>query len=554
MRQVPPNLQLDGLNWRPQIIQDVVYGGVRFERDMAIQEGELELPAGGTDASTETATQATGPMADVVSATLDFGDDRADTPRAIDGDAIGAALSPKTARFGLMFADLIAIIAGYAATFGLQAAFRPVPDFVRADHVFVATLSIPVWLLALMWTKSYVARHVDRAAQEVSCVMRSARIVAAIVVVASFLSQFEQLSRVWVVSTIILVTITLLIERGLARALFSRLRHEGRMSRRILIAGTGTDAISLLHSIKSDPSLGYDVVGFLGDEDIGEREGCRVLGTCSDAQRILRETGANGAVVSVASLEPQVVNRLTRELTDVGAHVALSSSLYDIDVTRFRPQALGGRTLFYVERTVRHGWRATAKRIFDVTLASIVLLLTSPIVAVAAILIKRESPGPVVFRQERVGRDGRLFTILKLRTMCNDAEARKADLASQNEADGPLFKIEHDPRITRVGRILRKLSIDELPQLWNVLRGQMSLVGPRPALPSEVEHWDDDLHDRLRVLPGITGMWQVSGRSDASFDDYARFDLYYVDNWSLAKDLTILARTFAVVAQSKGAS
>src|SRR5918994_1994296 len=178
------------------------------------------------------------------------------------------------------------------------------------------------------------------------------------------------------------------------------------------------------------------------------------------------------------------------------------------------------------------------------TSASTVLVLTSPLLAVAMTVIKLDSPGPVFFRQVRVGRDGRSFTLLKLRTMVVDAEVRQGELHALNEADGPLFKMSHDPRVTRVGRVLRKLSIDELPQLICVLKGTMSMVGPRPALPSEVEHWDGPLRDRLRVLPGLTGLWQVSGRSDASFQQYRRLDLYYVDNWSLAHDLRICLRTF----------
>ena len=150
--------------------------------------------------------------------------------------------------------------------------------------------------------------------------------------------------------------------------------------------------------------------------------------------------------------------------------------------------------------------------------------------------------------------DGRQFEIIKLRTMVVDAEARKAELMAQNESDGALFKIRNDPRVTPIGRYLRKLSLDELPQFWNVLRGEMSVVGPRPALPAEVEKWPADAHERLRVLPGITGMWQVSGRSDTSFDEYKRLDMYYVDNWSLLHDVLIVAKTFGAVVSSRGAS
>ena len=167
--------------------------------------------------------------------------------------------------------------------------------------------------------------------------------------------------------------------------------------------------------------------------------------------------------------------------------------------------------------------------------------------------MKLTSPGPVLFRQTRVGQYARPFEVLKLRTMVLDAEARLAALGELNEADGPMFKMAHDPRITRVGGFLRRTSLDELPQLWNVARGQMSLVGPRPALPSEMVEWDSELYNRLRVKPGITGMWQVNGRSGSSFADYQRLDLYYVDNWSILVDVGILAKTLPAVLSSRGA-
>jgi lipopolysaccharide/colanic/teichoic acid biosynthesis glycosyltransferase len=202
---------------------------------------------------------------------------------------------------------------------------------------------------------------------------------------------------------------------------------------------------------------------------------------------------------------------------------------------------------------VRQGWRAAAKRTLDVSLAGTALVLASPVLLTAMALVRRGSSGPALFRQTRVGRDGTPFTILKLRTMVVDAEEQRHALLERNEADGPLFKLTDDPRVTPVGRVLRKLSIDELPQLLNVVRGDMSLVGPRPALPSEVADWPPGLDERLRVRPGITGLWQISGRSDCSFDEYARYDLYYVDNWSLATDVAILVRTVPQVVLGSGA-
>jgi exopolysaccharide biosynthesis polyprenyl glycosylphosphotransferase len=208
--------------------------------------------------------------------------------------------------------------------------------------------------------------------------------------------------------------------------------------------------------------------------------------------------------------------------------------------------------MIYVEPVHRSGWRALAKRAFDVSVAACGLALLAPAMLLIAVLIKLDSPGPVLFRQMRVGKDGQLFSVLKFRTMVPDAEKLLDMLRELNEADGPLFKIRRDPRVTRVGRTLRALSLDELPQLWNVVRNEMSIVGPRPALPSEVRAWAPELHKRLRVKPGLTGMWQVNGRSDVPFQEYVRLDLYYVDNWSLWTDLAICAKTLPALLLRKG--
>jgi lipopolysaccharide/colanic/teichoic acid biosynthesis glycosyltransferase len=242
-----------------------------------------------------------------------------------------------------------------------------------------------------------------------------------------------------------------------------------------------------------------------------------------------------------------------RELTHAGIHVELSSSLLDISPSRMFVRPLGRFPVVYVEAVKRFGWRTAAKRSFDLALAVGILVLTAPVIVASVVAIRLGSSGPAFFRQIRVGRDGKPFLLIKLRTMVVDAEARLQEVQHLNEADGPLFKVSNDPRVTRIGRVLRSLSIDELPQLVNVLRNEMSIVGPRPALPHEVDFWGEDLRSRLRVKPGLTGMWQVHGRSDASFAEYERLDLYYVDNWSIVTDLAIMLRTVPAVVSRRGA-
>jgi len=258
-------------------------------------------------------------------------------------------------------------------------------------------------------------------------------------------------------------------------------------------------------------------------------------------------------IVATTAVDAVTTNRLARDLTELGIHVELSSSLSDISAERLSLRPLGRFPVLYVEPVRRTGWRPVAKRAFDLLLAGGLLVVGAPFLALVALAVKVDSRGPVLFRQERVGKDGRRFSVVKFRTMVADAEQRLIDLRERNEADGPLFKLRDDPRVTRVGAWLRKLSIDEMPQLWNVARGEMSLVGPRPALAAEMTSWEPELHHRLRVKPGITGMWQVSGRSDSSFEEYSRLDLYYVDNWSLVNDLAIVAKTVPTILLRRGA-
>ena len=428
------------------------------------------------------------------------------------------------------------------------------PRSVWSTHGRLLAVSVPVWIIAMGMNKLYTARANERRTEEFRRIFAATGAGVGSVIAIAFASQYKELSRLWVIVLFLSVSGALIVERCIARRMFLNLRRTGRINRRVVIVGTDAHAIGLLHTVQRNADLGYHVVGFVGDADLGERGGVSVLGTYDDLEQIIADTNSVGVMISLSSVTDTLVNTMTRRLTDGGYHVALSSSLRDIDVTRIRPQHLGGRTLIYVEPIIRNGWRAAAKRVFDVTIAIVALIATIPVIAIAAIANRLKSRGPVFFRQIRVGRDGQEFEIIKLRTMVVDAEARKAELMDQNESDGALFKIRNDPRITPIGRYLRKLSLDELPQFWNVLRGEMSVVGPRPALPSEVEMWPADAHERLRVLPGITGMWQVSGRSDTSFDEYKRLDLYYVDNWSLVHDLNIVAKTFGAVVSSRGAS
>lgn len=428
--------------------------------------------------------------------------------------------------------------------------YRPQP-YERTDMWLLVAGAVVVHPFAFVQCRLYLSRFVGRSVDEFRRILHAVALGAMGVAVWAVATK-TPLGRSWVLVSVISLGLLLTAERLWLRRGFRRLREHGGLLRSVVVVGSNSEGLALCQMFQHDPTLGYRVVGLVDDEPMADALPL-VLGPVERTLDIVRHAEASGVVIAASALDLASTNRLVRELTEEGIHVELSSSLRDIASNRLIMRPLGRFPVVYVEPVRRSGWRSHAKRCFDVAVASVALVITAPILFVCALAIKLDSPGPVVFKQERIGRNGARFKVLKLRTMVVDAEAQLAAIAHLNEADGPLFKVKDDPRITRVGRFLRKTSLDELPQLVNVLRNEMSMVGPRPALPREVLEWDEELRNRLRVRPGITGMWQVNGRSDTSFEDYQRLDLYYVDNWSLVTDLLIVLKTVPAVLFSRGA-
>ncbi|MFN8037012.1 MAG: sugar transferase [Acidimicrobiia bacterium] len=327
-------------------------------------------------------------------------------------------------------------------------------------------------------------------------------------------------------------------------------RADGKYSRPIVIVGGNEEAFELYRLLRTHPELGLRINGVVGATDEFRNWGAGVpwLGEINDTAQAVRETGANGVVIAASAVPSDQLNHLTRDLLASGVHVHLSSGLKGISHRRLRSLPLAYEPLFYLEPIALSRWQQAVKRAIDLLLASVSVVIASPVLLVAAVAIKLQDRGPILFRQTRVGKGGELFTCLKLRTMVPDAEKMLQDVAATNQRlGGPLFKHTSDPRRTRVGRLLEATSIDELPQIFNVLRGDMSLVGPRPALPSEVAQFDDELLERQSVPPGITGLWQVEARDNPSFLAYRRLDLFYVENWSVMLDLAILLSTVKAI-------
>lgn len=450
----------------------------------------------------------------------------------------------------LVVCDALAL----AAAAGLTVGARTWAGIGSVSELLLAAAIVPLWLACIAQRRLYVARYVTRPLEELRRIVGATTTLMILLAAVSFMVEAE-ISRGLLVFLALLGSATVVAERAAVRWHYDRLRATGKMLRPVIVVGANEEGRALAEMLRTEPRLGYEVRGYVDDDLAGDWvDGLYVHGPVAMAANAVAWTDSIGVIVAASACDLGSSNQLIRELTDLGVHVELSSTLQDIASHRLMVRPLGRFPVVYIEPVHRSGWRPLAKRAFDVAVSAALLTLTLPLLVLAAIAIKLDSPGPVVFRQRRIGRGARPFTIFKLRTMEVDAEDRLSDLLDQNEADGPLFKMASDPRVTRVGRFLRTSSIDELPQLWNVIRGEMSLVGPRPALPREVEAWDEALHGRLRVQPGVTGMWQVSGRSDASFADYARLDLYYVDNWSLASDLAIVARTPSAVLARRGAA
>jgi len=475
----------------------------------------------------------------------------------------GSPLNPSPTWIGrrpklvLMVADMATIV--LAILFANSLLVYGAKPMGLHDHSWqfltVSALSLPVWPAVLsnqrLYNTRFIGRRIDEIRRIVNAVILGVVGVALAGYFVGYLAPRSGLAILFVVAVVFLAA-----EREGARHLFGRLRKSGRMVRPVIIAGANPEGREMAAMLASEPWIGYRVLGFVDDTSTDPQPvaGIPLLGKIADADEIVRANHGASVIVAASAIESATTNRLVRDLLKSGVHVELSSTLRDIASQRLTVRPLGRFPVVYVEPVQRDGWRAAAKRGFDIAGALAGLLVTAPIAVAAAIAVRLDSPGEILFRQTRVGRDSKPFKVLKFRSMVADAEVQLTELAALNEADGPLFKMRSDPRVTRVGKFIRKTSIDELPQLWNVLRGEMSLVGPRPALPHETEAWDALLTERLRVKPGITGMWQVNGRSDTSFEDYTRLDLYYVDNWSLLTDLAILLKTVPVVLTSRGAS
>ncbi|OGO42227.1 MAG: undecaprenyl-phosphate glucose phosphotransferase [Chloroflexi bacterium RBG_16_57_9] len=362
-------------------------------------------------------------------------------------------------------------------------------------------------------------------------------------------------SRLMLFYLFVLIVILVSLSRLVLRLIFGRLRRRGIGVERVLIVGAGDIGRTVMRNMIAQPELGYQIVGFVDDDpdkrvNIGR---VHALGSTHDLPAVLHQQPVDQVIITLPWDSHRQIMQIIADCEGAGVRTRIVPDLFQLSLSRVQIDTLNGVPLIGVKAMSIRGWNLALKRLIDVVISGVLLILNAPLLFAVALLIKWDSPGPVLFRQKRVGRAGQMFTVFKFRSMRFGAENERYQLTGQNEASGPLFKIRHDPRITRVGRWLRRLSLDELPQLYNVFRGEMSLVGPRPAIPAEVEQYQEWHRRRLDVSPGMTGLWQVSGRSELTFDEMVMLDLFYAENWSLGMDFKILVRTIPTMLLGTGA-
>ncbi|MBC3761671.1 sugar transferase [Quadrisphaera oryzae] len=463
----------------------------------------------------------------------------------------------------VVLADAVAVLGATSLAYALR--FAAVPTETWQDLLLL--LGVPaLWFSTLFANRTYEARFLGLGSEEYGRVVRASTFTLAMLATGSWAFQLD-IARGYVLFALPLGTAGLLVLRYLNRQVLHAQRERGLHTQTLVVAGHHEGVLGVVRQVRRARYHGMVVVGVCLPDARGGRRGeeafvlaqlaemgVPVLGTLEE----LAETSVAAGVDAVAVLptpetDGAFLRRLGWALEETHADLFVAPAVTEVVGPRVAIRPVCGLPLLHLERPEMTGFRRLAKGTVDRLAAAVAVLLLAPVLLLIALAVKLDSRGPVLFRQERVGLEGRTFGMLKFRSMVVDAEARLRELVSSSEGNAVLFKMKDDPRVTRVGRVLRRLSLDELPQLLNVLVGQMSLVGPRPPLAREVAVYGDDARRKLLVKPGLTGLWQINGRSDLDWDESLRLDLRYVENWSFAFDFMILWKTVGAVVRSKGA-
>ncbi|QXG74970.1 sugar transferase [Modestobacter sp. L9-4] len=452
---------------------------------------------------------------------------------------------------------LVAIEVGLAAAVAAVVLTTRAEDVQLAGGLLWASLSLVVaWPALLGVTGAYEGRAFGIGTDEFRRVSRAGLLLLAGLGFISYAAELD-LSRALVVAAVPALALLTLVERYAARRVLHQQRVQGRGVKRVVVVGRGGAVLELVDRLQRTQHAGLQVVAACVTPDdrarVARAADLPVAGLDDVLEVAQRMQADTIAVTSASETAAQYLRTLSWQLEGTGLELLVAPGLVEVAGPRLHIRPFDGLPLLSVEQPRFTGWRRVVKGALDRSVALAALLVLSPVFAALALAVRLTSPGPVLYRQQRVGLGGRHFTMLKFRSMVDGAHTQVAGLSDGNDADGLLFKIKHDPRVTPLGRHMRRFSLDELPQLINVLRGTMSLVGPRPPLPAEVARYDSQVSRRLLVTPGLTGLWQISGRSDLPWEEAVRLDLRYVENWSLALDLQILWKTARAVVRASGA-
>jgi exopolysaccharide biosynthesis polyprenyl glycosylphosphotransferase len=436
----------------------------------------------------------------------------------------------------------------------------PTGLFPLADYLKIYPLVLIIWSALFFTYHSYHSHRTVPLTREATTTMRVVVVGNVLLATMAYLIPLRQLSRSWFILFAALSAVLLVIEKILVRIIARYVRAKGLNYRTVLIVGTGRRALEVARMIQGHKYWGYKIVGFISDGHHLSNGWARyrVFGTVPDLRRLIEggqfSEPIDEIVFAVTRKKLDEMKQLFLMCEELGIRTRVAMNFFPNRVARMEMEELEGIPFLTFTTTPSNETQLALKRLLDVAISMVFLVRSAPALLIAALGIKLSSPGAVLFKQERIGLNGRIFMLYKFRTMVADAHARRGEIAHLNEMTGPVFKAKDDPRITPIGRVLRKFSLDELPQLWNVLKGDMSLVGPRPPIPEEVANYHRWHRRRLSMKPGLTCLWQISGRNNIDFDRWMQLDLQYIDNWSPSLDLKILLRTIPAVLSGRGAS
>ncbi len=464
--------------------------------------------------------------------------------------------------FFTALADILSINLAFALAYWVRYELEWIKPVAEAHYVpyrfYLPFSLILTFILMLTYfvQKLYDYERMKSLSDELTTIFTGAATGILILVAIFFFYRPLFYSRLLLIYAFAFTVIILSLVRVLRNFVLGLLRKKGIGVTRVLIVGAGDIGRRVMRNILAQPHLGYHVVGFVDDnpeKGYGYIGRFRGLGELEKIPQIVREEAVDEVIITLPWMYHRKILGIMEQCERYNVKAKIVPDLFQMSLSQIEVDDLSGLPLISIRPLAFRRWERLIKRAMDLLIASVALIVFLPLMLIIALAIKLDSPGPVLFKQVRVGKGGQEFVIYKFRSMRWGAEEEQERLRELSEVDGPIFKIKNDPRCTRVGRIIRRFSLDELPQLYNVLRGEMSLVGPRPPLPSEVAQYKEWHKKRLTVPPGMTGLWQVSGRSLLSFDEMVLLDLYYIENWTPLLDLKILLRTIPKVIMSEGA-